>query len=57
MVFEISKEEELDLLLKYFNDTIGKYTPLKKGEFLFVAFHDKKKSFHYYYKEKIDDVV
>lgn len=52
MIFNISKEEELNLLSKYFNNAITKYTPLKKGEFLFVAFHDKKKSFHYCYKEK-----
>jgi hypothetical protein len=52
MIFKISKEEELKLLSKYFNNAITKYTPLKNGEFLFVAFHDDEKSFHYCYKEK-----
>ncbi len=52
MIFQISEEEELNHLSEYFNNAITKYTPLKKGEFLFVAFHDKKKSFHYCYKEK-----
>lgn len=57
MIFKISKEIELNQLSEYFNNAITKYTPLKKGEFLFIAFHDKKKSFHYYYKEKIDDAI
>ncbi len=57
MIFKISKEEELNQLSEYFNNAIIKYMPLKKGEFLFIAFHDKKKSFHYYYKEKIDDAI
>ena len=48
MIFKISKEEELNQLSEYFNNAKIKYTPLKKGEFLFIAFHDKKKSFHYY---------
>ena len=52
MIFKISNEEELKLLSKYFNDAINIYTPLKKGNFLFVAFHDDEKSFHYCYKEK-----
>lgn len=52
MIFKISKEEELNQLSEYFNNAIIRYTPLQKGEFLFIAFHDKKKSFHYYYKEK-----
>lgn len=52
MVFEISKEEDLNLLSIYFNNAIAKYTPLKRGKFLFVAFHNRKKSFHYWYKEK-----
>ena len=52
MIFNISKEEELNQLSEYFNNAITKYTPLKNGEFLFGAFHDKEKSFHYCYKEK-----
>lgn len=56
MIFKISKEEELNHLSEYFNNAITKYTPLKNGEFLFVAFHDKEKSFHYCYK-KIDDAI
>ena len=52
MIFNISEEEELNHLSEYFNNAITKYTPLKNGEFLFVAFDDRKKSFHYYYKEK-----
>lgn len=56
MIFSISKEEELNHLSEYFNNAITKYTPLKNGEFLFVAFHDKEKSFHYCYK-KIDDAI
>lgn len=51
MIFNISKEEELNHLSEYFNNAITKYTPLKNGEFLFVAFHDKEKSFHYCYKK------
>ena len=42
MVFEISKEEDLNLLSIYFNNAIAKYTPLKKGKFLFIAFHNRK---------------
>ena len=56
MIFNISKEKELNQLSEYFNNAITKYTPLKNGEFLFVAFHDKEKSFHYCYK-KIDDAI
>ena len=56
MIFNISKEEELNHLSEDFNNAITKYTPLKNGEFLFVAFHDKEKSFHYCY-EKIDDAI
>lgn len=52
MIFKISNEEELKLLSKYFNDAINIYTPLKKGNFLFIAFHDNEKCFHYWYKEK-----
>ncbi len=59
MIFQISKEDELNHLSEYFNNAITKYTPLKRGEFLFIAFpypgksfHDKEKSFHYWYKEK-----
>ena len=57
MIFKISKETELNQLSEYFNNAITKYTPLKKGEFLFIAFHNKKKSFYYCYKEKIDDAI
>ena len=53
MIFKISKEEELNQLSEYFNNAITKYRPLKKGEFLFIAFQDKKESFHYCYQEKV----
>lgn len=62
MIFKVSEEEkekatELDSLSDYFTDAIAKYKPLEKGRFLFIAFHDKKKSFYYWYKEKINDAI
>lgn len=51
MIFNTSKEDELNHLYEYFNNAITKYTPLRKGEFLFVAFDDKEKSFRYWYKK------
>lgn len=52
MIFRISKKEDLNKLSKYFNNAINQYTPLRKGKFLFIAFHNRKKCFHYWYKEK-----
>ncbi|WP_455088434.1 hypothetical protein [Porphyromonas endodontalis] len=52
MVFNISRGEDLNDLHKYFYEAIAKYTPLKEGIFLFIAFCNKEKSFYYWYKEK-----
>jgi hypothetical protein len=48
MIFKVSKEEELETLYTYFKAAIKGYTSLIEGDtFLFIAFHNKSKSFYY----------
>ena len=58
MIFRVSGKTKQDIkkklieLYKYFNNAIDKYEQMKSGEFLFIAFCDKEKSFYYWYRSK-----
>ncbi len=48
MIFKIKKQSDLTLLETYFKNAINNYRHLENNaQFLFIAFDDKTKSFHY----------
>jgi hypothetical protein len=48
MIFKVGQEEELETLYTYFKVAIEGYRSLIEGDtFLFIAFHNKSKSFYY----------
>lgn len=54
MIFRVSgnTKQKLIELYNYFNNAIDKYEQMESGEFLFIAFCDKEKSFYYWYRSK-----
>lgn len=59
MIFRVSGKTKQDIkqklieLYNYFNNAIDKYEQMESGEFLFIAFCDKEKSFYYWYRSKL----
>ena len=59
MIFRVSGKTKQDIkqklikLYDYFNNAIDKYEQMESGEFLFIAFCDKEKSFYYWYRSKL----
>ena len=59
MIFRVSGKTKQDIkqklieLYNYFNNAIDKYEQMESGEFLFIAFCDKEKSFYYSYRSKL----
>lgn len=48
MIFKIIRPSDFELLSEYFEDNINNYKHLRKrSRFLFIAFHDRKKTFYY----------
>lgn len=59
MIFRVSGKTKQDIkqklieLYNYFNNAIDQYEQMESGEFLFIAFCDKEKSFYYWYRSKL----
>lgn len=59
MIFRVSGKTKQDIkqklieLYNYFNYAIDQYEQMESGEFLFIAFCDKEKSFYYWYRSKL----